>query len=244
MSKPVRTTGLMGRAVAASIAVVAIGIGTAGSALASDAADMTQAEAPPALTPEQMSAAPNASWYAVSAGGDILTSEDDLVDLAPPAPAPDGQVSPYLINDPFAWAACFVNYDEDYPLAAYAWTTSAGNPMNIQLQCGYHTSSTGAGHGWHHISVQHEQQWRNRIIQVGGSADGAGWDDLMSWANLETISWPYYYAGQISSKVCVSSATMMYDNDGDYVYTFWPTVIFSEDSKRVITSIPSSSSRC
>lgn len=38
--------------------------------------------------------------------------------------------------------------------------------------------------------------------------------------------------------------SLMYDGDGDYVYTFYPTAIFTEDSKTVITSILGSNYTC
>lgn len=231
-----------------AVALVTIVVGGGTGAVAAEQAVPVERgddeKAPRKLTAEQMAGAPGASWYAMNANGEILSSEDNIIDLAPPEPALEGEVSPYLIDDPFAWAACFLNYDETYPLASYTWWYTSQATMTIELQCGYHNSATGAGHGWHHIAAGHEQQWRNRIIQTGESSDGAGWDDLMSWVNLETISWPYYNERQSNYKVCVSSATLMYDGDGDYVYTFWPSVIFTEDTKRIITSIPSSYSVC
>jgi hypothetical protein len=44
-----------------------------------------------------------------------------------------GAVSPYLINDPVAWTACFVTHDETYALASYTYWNASGDPVIIRL---------------------------------------------------------------------------------------------------------------
>lgn len=205
-------------------------------------APMAEGSVPPPLTTEQMSDHPDASWYAVStATGDLLSSEDEVVQA--PTATPPGEVGPFLIDDPVAWTACFVQRDENYSLASYQWWTASG-PMIINLTCGYHNAATNKGTGWHHIAGGHEQDWRNRIIQTGQSTDGAGWDDLMAWQIQEAMNFPAANENHGSGKRCVGTPVMMYEADGSYVYTFYPSTIFTEDSKIVITSIPGSSYTC
>ncbi|MFT4230553.1 MAG: hypothetical protein QM602_09705 [Microbacterium sp.] len=197
---------------------------------------------PPKLSGDQIAEHAGAAWFAVAASGELFGSDDaQLFDVGQEA---DGYVTPYLIDNLVAWTACFVEHDEDYPLASYTYWGSSSS-KTIQLQCGYHNSTSGSGHGWHHISVQHESQWRDRIIQLStGDPTGAGWDDLMSFVNDTTIAWPMVDKSHGSKKRCVGAPVLMYDKYGNYEYTFYPSVIFTTNTKRVITSIPSSSYTC
>ncbi|MEZ3162120.1 hypothetical protein AB1K54_16520 [Microbacterium sp. BWT-B31] len=43
---------------------------------------------------------------------------------------------------------------------------------------------------------------------------------------------------------CVGAPTLMYDQYGNYEYTFYPSVIFGTDTNRITTSIPSSAYVC
>ncbi|MDT0116954.1 hypothetical protein Q9R20_08110 [Microbacterium sp. PRF11] len=49
--------------------------------------------------------------------------------------------------------------------------------------------------------------------------------------------------GSISTR-CVSVPILMYDNDGDYLYTFNPSVAFGSNTLRVITAIPTTTASC
>lgn len=223
---------------------VASAIGAATVPTAALASPQEVNDVPPPLSAEQMSEHPGATWFAVS-NGTVFGSEDEPL-IPEPASAPDdGTVTPFLINDPIAWTACFVNHDEDYPLASYTYW-GGSDPKIIELQCGYHNTDTSTGHGWHHISAGHESQWRDRIKQLtSGDPTGAGWDDLMSFANDSNISSPLIDIPRGSNNTrCVSAPILMYDLQGDYEYTFNPSVIFSTDTNRVITSIPSSTPSC
>lgn len=188
-----------------------------------------------------MAAHPDAEWYAVNGvSGDVLSSEEEI--MPDSEPEADGLVVPLLIDTPAAWTACFVQHDENFPLRTYRWYTESG-PKVITLPCGYATSS-GGGFGWHHIALEHEQQWRQRIIQVGQSTDGAGWDDLMAWQIQGAMDFPAKNVDQVNGKRCIGAPTVMYDSSGEYAYTFYPTTVFTEDSKIVITSIPGSTYTC
>lgn len=181
----------------------------------------------------------------MNAEGQVFGSEDDHL-LQRPTDTAGEVVTPLLIDDAAAWSACFVVHDEDYPLASYIYWEASGDPRVIELQCGYHSTANDTGHGWHHISYQHESQWRDRITQLAtGDPTGAGWDDLMSFVNDAVIGWPEVDVPRASNSTrCVGAPVLMYDADGTYEYTFYPSVIFGTDSNRVITSIPGSSYSC
>lgn len=194
------------------------------------------------ISSEELTAHPDAQWFAVS-NGQVFAYDGEASSSTAQLDA--STASPSLIDDPVAWSACFTAHDEDYPLASYTYWGSP-DPITIQLQCGYHDSASDTGHGWHHISAQHESQWRDRIIALAsGDPTGAGWDDLMSWANDSNIGWPLVDVARATNYTrCVSAPVLMYDADGTYEYTFNPSVVFSTDTKRVITSIPSTNSSC
>ncbi len=108
--------------------------------------------------------------------------------------------------------------------------------MIIELQCGYST-----GHGWKHIQAEHQSQWQDRINAAGG---GGNWDDLMSWSNETILGWSMTDVPDGTNKRCVSAPIMMYDRQGTFLFTFWPTVAVSTNNLRVITSIPTTSTNC
>lgn len=62
----------------------------------------------------------------------------DPIDLIPePVSGSSGSVSPMLIDDPIAFAACFgvgAPQFADFPLRTYEWVPQAGGP--VYLQCG------------------------------------------------------------------------------------------------------------
>lgn len=192
-----------------------------------------------------MAAHPGAKWFAKAPNGAVLGSEDQrLFPKSTAGVARPDIVSPYLIDDPIAWAACFLRHDQTYSLAHYTYWDPQSNPIIIQLECGY-AGSNGTGFGWWHISDQHESQWRDRIIKVGGNANGDGWDDLMSWSNENTLAWPFIDQPRGSNNThCLSAPTVMYNAKGEWEFTFNPTVVIGTDSKRVITSYPSTISNC
>lgn len=147
-------------------------------------------------------------------------------------------IEPYLL-DPLAWSACYVAMDDTYTIRTYTYWRQSGGTWTIKLNCGY------SQYGYKHIEINHETQWRDRIIQAAGGGLGNGWDDLMSWAAEETIAWPFVSTHRPSNNTrCVGAPIIMYDGDGDYVYTFYPSFVFSQDNKYLITAIPGSSYTC
>jgi hypothetical protein len=195
------------------------------------------------LTTQQMASHPGAKWFAANKDGEIIGSEDQHL-MPAPARRAAGVAAPYLIDDPAAWNACFIQHDQTYRLASYTYY-GTGNPMVIKLECGYHNSSNDTGFGWWHISGGHESQWRGRITQVNGDTTGAGWDDLMSFANETNLGWPFTDVPRGSNNTrCVSAPIMTYNNKGEWQYTFTPSIVFATDNKRIITSIPSTNNAC
>lgn len=226
-------------------AIALIGAVVLGSASTATAApSFATADPPDQLAPEVMAEHPGAEWYAVSPGsGEVLGSNDEPLIEEPAAEPESGTVTPFLIDTPADWTACFVAHDQLWELDSVNYWGSSSGPQVKRIQCGYHDSTTDTGFGWHHIQARHQGEWQGRIDQIDGA--GGAWDDLMAFATKNAIEWPLVDVPRGSNNTrCVSAPTMMYDADGDYVYTFNPSAVFATDSDRVITSIPSSSSSC
>lgn len=66
----------------------------------------------------------------------------------------------------------------------------------------------------------------------------------MAWQIQGAMDFPLVNVPQLYNKRCISAPVLMYDGDGDYLYTFNPTTIFTEDTNRVITSYPSTNPGC
>lgn len=116
-------------------------------------------------------------------------------------------------------------------------------PKVINLQCGYHDAASNTGQGWHHIQAGHESQWQDRISQIPGGT--GNWDDLMAFAAAQAIENPIVDIPRGSNSTrCVSVPILMYDNDGDYLYTLNPSVAFGSNTLRVITAIPTTTASC
>lgn len=186
-------------------------------------------EGPAQLTETQMSVEPGASFYTMTADGEVFGSSEVLQ-----GPAPD--VSTYGMN-PIAYTACWVFNQEDFPVGTYTYYAPS-TTMTIYMQCGYGVG----GHGYKHIELEHRSQWENRIIQVDGNPND--WDVLMDWVNMTVLGWAMVDRPDGGAKRCTSAPVLMYDADGNWVYTMNPTVIVATDTQRLITSFPSTTHQC
>ncbi|MGW9112135.1 hypothetical protein [Microbacterium sp. NPDC055683] len=200
------------------------------------------------LTPMLMGAAPEApeteddgGFYVVHVASGKKTHSSDFEALIPEPSEPEpGQVTPYLINAPVAWASCFgPTYNATYPLRSFAWVPQATD--TVYLQCGPHDTKS---YGWHHIQKNHQAQWQTRADNASGVPGAIAWDDFMADITSQILEWPDRYTVQYSGKRCYTALIQIWDTKGNLKYQFNPTVIVSMTNNRVITSYPTTNEDC
>lgn len=204
----------------------------AGATLLTGAADATDDDA-----------LDTSGWNVVVETTGQVVPFDDLGDLIPePSPAAEGEVTPRLIDDPVAWGSCFGPfYNRDYSLAAFDDVPDASG--TIYLQCGPHDTKT---YGWHHIQVQHEDDWQTRIDTANAMTGrtGGNWDDLMAFSAMAATTGPAQWTIQYDGKRCYYTPITITDQHNNAVFTYHPTVVVSMTNSRVITAYPSTSQDC
>ncbi len=132
--------------------------------------------------------------------------------------------------NPWTIAACNAGFGETV-VSTYASRTSG----NIDLKCGDSAS------GYIHIRERHENDWRQVVNIAGG---GGNWDDLMDFVTKQSVEAPLpgYPRDIGSGKLCFTTPALIVDSAGNVVRTLAPTVIVSNNNKKVITSIPTTGS--
>lgn len=207
-------------------------------------------EVPDATAGEQTEVEPAVEWVVVNRETGARFTQDDLTELIPEpaATAPEGSVTPYLINDPVAYAACFgFPQNANYPLASYGNVSFATG--TVYLQCGPIGLKS---YGWHHMQSNHQSQWEGRVVQMTGLPYGSpgtpAWDDFMESFIKQTLWEPGGITKEYSGKRCYTAIFDVYrlSSNGTpvYQYTFNPTTILSMSNNRVISSYPTTSQDC
>lgn len=105
----------------------------------------------------------------------------------------------------------------------------------VDLKCGDLWS------GYVHIRDRHQTDWE---AQMGS---GAVWDDYMVWASKSILSSPSRVVTQVGMTRCYTAPIQVYrviNGINQLWKTINPSVIVSVNNKKVITSIPSTTSSC
>lgn len=160
-------------------------------------------------------------WYA---GAPIL---DPTITGGPAAPRKD-LVQPNL--NPGTIAACNAGLGET--VVASMTSLSDGT---VNLRCGDSAS------GYVHIRSRHATSWAN---QMGGPGL---WDDYMVWATTNALASPSMVKPQPGNKNCYTTPISVYrtvDGKPKFWKVFNPSVVVSVNNKKVITSIPTTTTNC
>lgn len=105
----------------------------------------------------------------------------------------------------------------------------------IDLFCGDSKS------GYVHIRQRHENDWQTVINNTHGG--GVLWDDFMVASTSQIVSHPSagYPKSEGSGKLCYTAPIDIHDPETNVTSVYHPTVIVSENNKKVITSFPTHS---
>jgi hypothetical protein len=147
------------------------------------------------------------------------------------------------------YVRCFAQNMEHEIFANYVWYWD-GVGRSINLKCGW--NNLDAGSGYKHIRYSHEADWQAKLNAARSAgwntpfANTASWDDLMSVATAEAISYPIYVGGSAVNKTTCTVVTLYFGDPttGNIVYEFNARVAFATDSDRLITSLPTSGTTC
>ncbi|MDF2563333.1 MAG: hypothetical protein K0R99_4779 [Microbacterium sp.] len=176
-------------------------------------------------------------WTAVNA---VTGEAFEITELIPePIEAPAGTVTPRLIDDPIAYAACFgvgAPQFPDFPLRTYPSVPGGNSP--VYLQCGPINAKT---YGWHHIQKEHQPQWETRLAQGGIPLS---WDDLMAISTEAVLTEPTRWTVEYGGKRCYTAPVEIINPQQQVVLDFSPSVVVSMTNNRVITSYPTTQSDC
>ena len=109
----------------------------------------------------------------------------------------------------------------------------------IDLLCGDSKS------GYVHIRSGHQGDWQKIIDKWNLPGN---WDDLMEFATRDALEHPSsgYPTDVGGGKYCYTSVGRIKkaDGTGPTLYTYHPSVIVSTNNKKVITSIPTTTTNC
>lgn len=100
----------------------------------------------------------------------------------------------------------------------------------VALTCG------NDNYGYKHIKVRHAKDWQLKITKYGGHGS---WDNFMSYATAQALSHPSAVRNHGAGKYCYTTPIEIYQGR-NLVNTFYPVVIVSTTSHRIITSYPTS----
>lgn len=184
---------------------------------------------------------PDEGFYILHVATGERTYSNEIGDLIPePTQPTPGTITPYLINDPAAWIACFGPvFNADYALRSFNWVPQATD--TVYLQCGPHDTKS---YGWHHIQDGHQSQWQTRADDASGIPGAIAWDDFMADITNQLLDWPDRYTVEYSGKRCYTGYIQIWDTSGNLKYDFNPTIVVSMTNNRVLTSYPTSSQDC
>lgn len=107
---------------------------------------------------------------------------------------------------------------------------------HVDLSCGDSAS------GYIHIrdgdgtpnDVGHEAEWQAVVDSFGGGM----WDDFMVHATGAAIVGDKEPDDHGADKLCFSAPVEIFQTDGTYITTYYPTILASANNKRIITSYP------
>ena len=190
------------------------------------------------------------------------TSAQAVTPMPPPAPLPSGIAwtasvagSPVTLNErtdgtsyvsttahgakplflnPVQWFECETVNNATYLIKTYAVQKGGGyTSSSVNFFCGDSSS------GYLHVS-QHAGEWQTRVNTAGG---GTNWDDLMDYGTSQALAHPTRSVNQGAQKSCFETPVTIVKANGSS-FTFYTTVVISQNNKRVITSFPPSSPSC
>ena len=185
--------------------------------------------------------------YHYTPEGDFVPVDLEAVELdaQPPAPVPEGEIRPKLI-DFSQWAGCFVGNNSSLVFDNYSWMMT--DIQNITLRCGEGDASSGWG--YKHIRAKHEADWQRQLDYLRTVAPGffanKSWDFVMTVGNDTAIYDPQYWAQKNSNTRCAIGANYWLDTDGNTSapvinITSWST---DRNGKGVISSYPTARNAC
>jgi len=191
-------------------------------------------------------------WVVNTADGDAVTSDDvnfseHLVSetsdsSATPTPSTGlktgGGVQTNFLDFIQNWN-CNVLNDPNYKIKTYTGVKYGGGNTSsvIDFFCGDSNS------GYLHIT-QHAGEWQSRIASV--SAPGS-WDDVMDTVTRKSLQLGTKIVLQSGNKACYTTPVTLTEVINGRVVastSFNPTVVVSNNNKKLITSYPSSVSSC
>lgn len=142
-------------------------------------------------------------------------------------------VKPLFLN-PVQWFECETLNNSGYLIKSYATKKGGGyTSSSVNFYCGDSNS------GYLHVS-QHAGEWQSRVNSAGG---GSNWDDLMDYGTSQALAHPTQIVNQGAQKTCYQTPVTIVRSNGS-TFTFYTTVVVSQNNKRVITSFPPSSPSC
>lgn len=174
-------------------------------------------------------------WYILAPDGSKQKVQPGSASLK----APESGRSPRLL-DLWMWTQCWTINDSNFTIKSYDWWWS-GQKNQIDLKCGFHDTARGTGSGYKHIAAGHQQDWQNKLDQIGDPR--YSWDDVMSSGIYAALMYPEYTTAQSGQKRC-AYGILVYLTAKGIQQQFEPTVFWSENNKLIITAIPKTKGSC
>jgi hypothetical protein len=177
-----------------------------------------------------LAACASASCLVLAASLSAGPAEAATITYSPHQQAQTSGVEASLL-DPGTIGLCNAGFGD---VSVASWDTGIGH---VDLFCGDDRS------GYVHIRTDHQVDWQTVVDGAGGGAD---WDDFMVFAtgSIVTSPAPGFPKDAGAGKLCYSAPILIKDADGNVVDTYNPTVLVSENNKRIITSYPTRVDRC
>jgi hypothetical protein len=139
-----------------------------------------------------------------------------------------------LFLNPVQWFQCETVNNASYLIKNYPVKPGGGyTSSSVRFFCG--TSASG----YLHVS-QHAGEWQVRVNTAGG---GTNWDDLMDYGTSQALAHPTRTINQGDQKTCFETPVTIVKANGSS-FSFYTTVVVSQNNRLLITSFPPSSPNC
>jgi hypothetical protein len=139
-----------------------------------------------------------------------------------------------LFLNPVQWFECDTLNNPTYLIKSYPVKPGGGyTSSSVNFFCGNSSS------GYLHVT-QHAGEWQTRVNTAGG---GSNWDDLMDYGSSQALAHPTQTVNQGAQKTCYQTPVTIVKSNGSS-FSFYTTVVVSQNNKLLITSFPPSSPSC